>query len=142
MMPAISSAYYMALWAIFLILLIWLVQWFIASSSKARYPGAIPGKLPPELSHESFVFRAHRTFMNPLENLPILLSTAFLAIFVGASPFWTGVLLWVYALARLGHMILYYQIATEKNPSPRTFFFMLGFLANVGLLLMCGLTLL
>jgi len=80
--------------------------------------------------------------MNSLENLPILLSTAFLAIFVGVSPFWTGVLLWVYALARLGHMILYYKIATEKNPSPRTFFFMIGFLANIGLLLMCGLTLL
>ena len=141
-MSAVSSAYYLALWAIFVILAIWLVQWFIASSSKSRYPGAIPGKLPPELSHESFVFRAHRTFMNSLENLPILLSTAFLAMFVGVSPFWTSLLLWVYAFARLGHMILYYKIATEKNPSPRTFFFMLGFLANVGLLLMCGLTLL
>ena len=141
-MPPVSSAYYMALCAIFLILLIWLVQWFIASSSKARQPGAVPGKIDPNLSHSSFVFRAHRTFMNSLENLPILLSTAFLAILVGVSPFWTGLLLWIYALARLGHMILYYQIATEKNPSPRTYFFMIGLIANVVLLMLCGLTLL
>ncbi len=141
-MPPVSSAYYMALCAIFLILLIWLVQWFIASSSKARQPGAVPGKIDPNLSHSSFVFRAHRTFMNSLENLPILLSTAFLAILVGVSPFWTGLLLWIYALARLGHMVLYYQIATEKNPSPRTYFFMIGLMANIALLLLCGLTLL
>ncbi len=141
-MPPVSSAYYMALCAIFLILLIWLVQWFIASSSKARQPGAIPGKIDPNLSHSSFVFRAHRTFMNSVENLPILLSTAFLAILVGVSPFCTGLLLWIYALARLGHMVLYYQIATEKNPSPRTYFFMIGLIANVVLLMLCGLTLL
>lgn len=141
-MSAVSGAYYLALWAIFLILVIWLVQWFVASYSKARHPGAVPGKLPPELSHESFVFRAHRTFMNSLENLPILLSTAFLALFVGVSPALTAILLWIYALARLGHMILYYSIATEKNPSPRTLFFMIGFLANVVLLVLCGLALL
>lgn len=136
-----TEAYLYSFWAMFIILLTWLLQWFIASKTKASQPGAIPGKISPTLSHESFVFRAHRTFMNSLENVPILLFTALLAIVIGASTVWTAILLWLFALARIAHMVLYYTIATEKNPSPRTLFFMLGFIANIVLLLLCGVTL-
>lgn len=134
----LANIYNLAFSGLFIILLTLLVQWFIASKTKASQPGAIPGKLPENLSHDSFVFRAHRTFINSLENLPLMLGTAFMAILIGASALWTGVFIWIFAIARIVHMTLYYSIATEKNPSPRTVFFMIGLLANVILLLLCG----
>ena len=116
---------------------LWLLQWFVASMTKASRPGAVPGKIDESLSHDSFVFRAHRTFMNSLENLPVMFATAFLAVLAGADPFWTGLLIWVFLAARVGHMALYYAIATERNPSPRSYFFMIGLAANLGLLGVC-----
>lgn len=134
--------YYLTFLGLFIILLTLLIQWFVASKTKASQAGAIPGKIPENLSHESFVFRAHRTFMNSLENLPLMLGTTFMAVLIGANSFWTGIFVWVFAIARIIHMVLYYAIATEQNPSPRTWFFMIGLLANVALLVLCGITLL
>ena len=71
--------YYLTFLGLFIILLTLLIQWFVASKTKASQAGAIPGKIPENLSHESFVFRAHRTFMNSLENLPLMLGTIFMA---------------------------------------------------------------
>ncbi|MDV6315290.1 MAPEG family protein [Idiomarina sp. HP20-50] len=136
-----NDVYTMAYWGLFISLVILLVQWLIASGQKAKQPGAVPGKIDESLSHSSFVFRAHRTLMNSLENYPLMLGTVFLAFFVGTSAFWTGVFIWVFAIARLIHMVLYYAIATEKNPSPRSYFFMIGLAANVALLILCGMTL-
>ncbi|WIO74166.1 MAPEG family protein [Porticoccaceae bacterium LTM1] len=138
----LTEIYTPALWGLLIILLTWIVQWFVASGPKARLPGAIPGKIDESLSHSSFVFRAHRTFMNSLENAPAILGTILLAFLVGAEPFWTALFIWVFAISRILHMVLYFAIATEKNPSPRTLFFMLGLLANIGLLGLCGYTLL
>lgn len=132
-------------WATFLwmaiIIATVLVQWFIASGTKAKQAGAIPGKQPQELSHQSFVFRAWRTHQNSLENLSPMLGTIVLAILAGVHPLWTGSVTAVFAVARLAHMVLYYAIATEKNPSPRSYFFMLGLVANVVLLVMVFWTL-
>jgi uncharacterized MAPEG superfamily protein len=114
-----------------------LIQQLIASGKKARAPGAIPGKMDEDLGHESVVFRTQRTWMNSLENLPAMLGTAFLAMFIGADPTWTGILVWVFALARIIHMVLYYAIATDVNPSPRSWFFLIGFIANAVLLCFC-----
>ncbi|MAO68066.1 MULTISPECIES: MAPEG family protein [Idiomarina] len=136
-----SETYTMAYWGVLSALVILLVQWLIASGQKAKQPGAVPGKIDDSLSHSSFVFRAHRTLMNSLENYPLMLGTVFLAFFIGTSAFWTGLFIWVFAIARLIHMILYYKIATEKNPSPRSYFFMIGLAANVALLILCGITL-
>ncbi|WP_404399940.1 MAPEG family protein [Idiomarina seosinensis] len=111
-------------------------QWLVASGSKAGQKGAIPGKAPEELSHQNFVFRAWRTHQNSLENLSPMLGTVVLAIFAGVDPRWTASLTAVFAVARLAHMVLYYVIATNKNPSPRSYFFMVGFTANVVLLAM------
>ena len=119
-----------------------LIQQLIASGKKAKAPGAIPGKMDDNLGHESVVFRTQRTWMNSLENLPALLGTAFLAMFVGADPTWTGILVWVFAMARILHMALYYAIATDVNPSPRSWFFLIGFFANVVLLVFCVVALL
>lgn len=136
-----ADVYGSAFQGIFIIILTWLIQWFVASASKGSQKGAIPGKIDESLSHASFVFRSHRTFMNSLENLPAMLATAFLAILVGANIFWTGILIWVFAVSRIIHMALYYVIATEVNPSPRSYFFMLGLVSNIGLLALCGVAL-
>ncbi|MTJ01890.1 MAPEG family protein [Idiomarina piscisalsi] len=136
-----TETYLLAYWGVFTALVILLLQWFVASGRKAKQPGAVPGKINDSLSHDSFVFRAHRTFMNSLENYPLMLGTTFLAFFVGASAFWTALLVWIFVGARLIHMVLYYVIATEKNPSPRSYFFMIGLFANIALLIVCGVTL-
>lgn len=126
--------YQLAFAGLYVVLITLLVQMLIASTSKARRPGAVPGKLDPALSHEAFVFRAHRTFMNSLENLPLFIGTLVLAVWVGTDPWWTGLLVWLYALGRIGHMVLYYALATERNPSPRSYFFGIALLANIALL--------
>ena len=128
-----NTYYDFALLGVWLILATMLIQALVAGFAKANRKNHIPGK-PVQNSHESFVFRAERTFMNSLENLPVFLGTALVAVLAGASPHWTGKLIWIYAGARLLHMALYYAIATEKNPSPRTWFYLLGVLANLGLL--------
>ena len=128
------APYNVSLLGILLIILTAVIQSLIAMNVKASQPGAIPGRIDPSLSHGSFVFRAHRTFMNTLENTPIMLATSFLAILSGTDIFWTGLLIWVYAVSRILHMVLYYLIATEKNPSPRSFPFMAGLIANAVLL--------
>lgn len=137
----ISGIYLVAFWGVFTVLLTWLVQWFVASGAKASQAGAVPGKIDDSLSHSSFVFRAHRTFMNSIENVPAMLGTAFLAILVGADVFWTGLLIWVFAASRIIHMVLYYVIATETNPSPRSYFFLIGLASNVALLVFCAMAL-
>ncbi len=135
------AAYTAAFWGVGAAIATLLVQGLIASVSKAKQPGAVPGKIDESLSHESFVFRAHRTFMNSLENISAFLGAAFLAILTEAEPRWTGIFIWVFVIARVAHMALYYVIATEKNPSPRSYFFLLGFLATFSLLCLAAVTL-
>jgi len=137
----LSDNYLMALWGITAIILLLFVQWLIATKTKGSQKGAVPGKMDPSLGHESFVFRAHRTFMNTLENIPAMFGTCFLAILIGANAYWTAIFIWVFVVCRVIHMALYYLIATEKNPSPRTYFFTLGLLANLALFCLCVKTL-
>ena len=135
------DSYSVAFWGILAIVLTVLVQSIVAATSKASQPGAVPGKIDASLSHSSFVFRSNRTFANSLENITVMLGASFLAILVGANVFWTGVVIWVMASSRIIHMVLYYSIATEKNPSPRSYFYLIALAANVVLLGLCGLTL-
>lgn len=135
------ESYNTALWGLFVILLTVLVQAIIAAVSKAKQPGAIPGKIDESLTHASFVFRSNRTVGNSLENLPVMLGTILLAIMAGVDAAWAGGLVWLYALARAGHMALYYAIATDRNPSPRSYFFLLGVVANMVLLVMAAIAL-
>jgi uncharacterized MAPEG superfamily protein len=53
---------------------------------------------------------------------------AIIAALTGYSSFKLSIIVWVYAVARIIHMILYYKIVTDKNPSPRVFFGLLAFL--------------
>ncbi|RUO32346.1 MAPEG family protein [Aliidiomarina soli] len=127
--------YRISLLAIGLLLLMVFVQWLIASGRKAREEGAIPGTAPKASDHHSFTFRAWRTHQNTLENLGTMLGASVLAIVVGVSPVLVAWLTWIMLLARVLHMVLYYAIATNTNPSPRSYFFMLAWVANLALLI-------
>ena len=131
-------SYSVAFWGILAIILTVVIQSLVAAKSKASAAGAIPGKYDDSLSHSSFVFRSNRTFANSLENIAVMLGASFLAVLVGADVFWTGVVIWVMAIARIIHMVLYYAISTEQNPSPRSYFYLIALLANVVLLGLCG----
>ncbi|PHS48190.1 MAG: hypothetical protein COB03_16005, partial [Alteromonas sp.] len=91
----------------------------------------VPGKVAEDLSHDSFVFRSHRTFHNSLENVNQFIIPAILCMFVGVTPLYLAILVWVYGLCRIVHMALYYAMATERNPSPRTYFYMIGLVTNL-----------
>ena len=135
------ASYSVAFWGILTLILTVLVQSMVAAASKAAQPGAIPGKMDSALSHSSFVFRSNRTFANSLENITVMLGAAILAVMVGADAYWTGVVIWIMALTRVLHMVLYYAIATEKNPSPRSYFYLVAVLANIALLGLCAFAL-
>ena len=50
-----------------------------------------------------------------------------------------AIVTWIYAITRIIHMVLYYKIVTEKNPSPRSLFWAIGFIANIYLLVDLGI---
>jgi uncharacterized MAPEG superfamily protein len=114
------------------------VQWSFATFSKAKQPSAVPGKIDDSLSHDSFIFRAHRTFQNTLENSPLFIGATLFAFFIGIDGSAFEWCVWVYLIARIVHMALYYSIATEKNPSPRSYFFLVGLAANITILALIG----
>jgi uncharacterized MAPEG superfamily protein len=115
-----------------------LLQNLIASIAHRLQTSYIPGVINEKLGHTSFVFRSHRTFQNSLENVLLMVGPAILAILVGVDAFWLALLIWVFALSRLMHMALYYLVATEKNPSPRSYFYMLALLSNLSLFFLLG----
>ena len=106
------------------------LQAVIATGAHRRQSKMVPGIVDPALSHDSFVFRSDRTFRNSLENIAPFFGLSVLAMIAGFSPDRLAIVIWVYALARLLHMILYYRIATEKNPSPRSYFYIIGLMAT------------
>ncbi len=135
-------AYSVSIWGLWLVGLTVVVQGVVAAVAHRRQSHYIPGKVDDELSHSSFVFRSHRTFQNSLENLTPFLLPALLAIFTGTSPAMLAIIVWIFALARLIHMALYYAIATEKNPSPRSYFYAIGLLSTIALYIVVAMSLL
>jgi uncharacterized MAPEG superfamily protein len=97
------------------------------------------GKIDPDLGQESFFFRSHRAFWNSLENIIPFLGMSIIAILADYSAFKLGIVVWIYAISRIIHMLLYYYIATEKNPSPRSLFWVLGLLATIYLVVDFGI---
>ena len=116
------------------------IQAMVAVRMHRRQEGGYkPGILKPSLDHSSIVFRTHRTFQNSLENIIPLLGMAFIAVLSGYGSFKLSIIVWIYAIARIIHMILYYKIATKKNPSPRSIFWAIGFLTNLYLMIDLGI---
>ena len=138
-MNEILTEYSLAMQALMLIFATVMAQSVIAMIAHRKQQHYVPGVVSEKLGHESFVFRSHRTFMNSQENLLLMIGTVFVAVMAGMDAAWVAGCVWVYAIARLVHMVLYYIIATEKNPCPRSYFYMIGFVANLVLLVKLGL---
>lgn len=124
-----------------LIIFMVVLQSLIATVAHRKQTEYIPGIVKSELSHESFVFRSNRTFMNSLENVPVFLISVIFALFVGVDAGGLTTAVWVYLIARVIHMALYYVIATEKNPSPRSYFYMIAIFAQLYVLVVSLMTL-
>lgn len=125
------ETYSSAMTGIWVIIITVMVQALVASIAHRRQAKYIPGIVDAHLGHESFVFRSDRTFRNSLENIVPILALAFMAIMLELDPGRLATILWVYAAARIVFTALYYVIATEKNPSPRSYFFIIAFVANI-----------
>ncbi len=110
------------------------VQQIIATVAHRKQSEYIPGIVDAKLDHGSFVFRSNRTFLNSLENTPVFILTMLVAIFVNVSPQALLVVSLVFFVARFIHMVLFYLIATNKNPSPRSYFYVIGLLSQLYLL--------
>jgi len=126
--------YLLGFWGLLFILFTLLLQTMVATVAHRKQSQYIPGIVNETLGHDSFVFRSHRTFQNSLENAPLMFSMAVLAILVSLNPVWLAATVWTFAIARFIHMVLYYVIATERNPSPRSFFYAIALLSNLVLL--------
>ncbi len=129
-----QETYALSLVGLWLILTTITLQAIIATGAHRRQSKMVPGIVDPALSHDSFVFRSDRTFRNSLENIAPFFGLSVLAMLAGFSPDRLAIAVWVYALSRLLHMILYYRIATEKNPSPRSYFYAIGLLTTLYLI--------
>lgn len=122
---------FLGLWVIIATIII---QQIVAVVAHRKQKKMVPGVLNNKLSHDSFVFRSHRTFHNSLENVIPFVVPVFMAMYLGVFNLTLAIIVWIFAIARIIHMVLYYKIATEKNPSPRSYFFILGFLMNIVLM--------
>lgn len=112
----------------------YMVQCIIAAIAHRRQSSYVPGKIDPNLGHDSFVFRSHRTAQNSLENSAPFIFLILIGVHVGVDESTLSVCTWLFVAARTLHMLLYYIIATEKNPSPRSYFYTIGLLTTMYLL--------
>ena len=127
------SEYLSTLFILNLLVAMVVLQAIIATVAHRKQSQYIPGVVAAELDHHSFVFRSNRTFMNSLENVPLFLFSALIAMAVGVASstlYWIAL---VFTVARAIHMVLFYKIATNKNPSPRSYFYMIGLIAQLTL---------
>ena len=139
-MIGLYQSTFIGLW---LIIATIIIQAMVAVRVHRRQEGGyLPGVLKPSLDHTSIVFRTHRTLQNSLENLIPLLGLVVIALMSGYGPNKLSVVVWLYAISRIIHMILYYKIATNKNPSPRSIFWAIGFLSTLYLMVDLGIFLL
>ena len=135
-----SSHYASVFWASYALLVMVFVQALVASLAHRAQKSYVPGVVDEALGPESFVFRSHRTFMNSIENVPFMFGLIVLALMTGLDAWWLAVLSWVFVGARLAHMVTYYLVATRKNPSLRSYFFMLALLSQLVLMGLLGLS--
>ena len=131
--------YQSSLIALWFILVTIVVQAMVLIHLHRKQPNYKVGVIDPSLGQESLFFRAYRTFWNSMENIVPVLGMALIAQVSGYSATKLSIILWTYAIARVFHMILYYMVATDQNPSVRSIFFGIGFLATFYLIIDLGL---
>ena len=127
---------YTGLW---LILSTIIIQAIILIRAHRRYKGYKVGVMDASLGQDSFLFRAYRTFWNSLENIVPILGMTIIAILAGYDANGLKIIVWIYAISRIIHMLLYYIVATDKNPSIRNIFYIIGFIANLYLMVDLGI---
>ena len=127
---------YTGLW---LILSTIIIQAIILIRAHRRYKGYKVGVMDASLGQNSFLFRAYRTFWNSLENIVPILGMTIIAILAGYDANGLMIIVWIYAISRIIHMLLYYIVATDKNPSIRSIFYIIGFIANLYLMVDLGI---
>tara|TARA_B110000116_G_scaffold213475_1_gene189725 strand:- start:676 stop:1098 length:423 start_codon:yes stop_codon:yes gene_type:complete len=127
---------FIGLW---LILSTIIIQAIILIRSHRKQRGYKVGVMDSSLGQESFLFRSYRVFWNSLENIVPMFGMALLAILSGYDSSTLSAIIWIYALTRVIHMFLYYFIATDKNPSIRTIFYLVGFFATLYLMIDLGI---
>ena len=136
------EVYQSVLLGLWLTLSIIIIQAIVLVRVHRRQKGYKVGVIDPALGQSSFFFRAYRTFWNSLENIVPLFGMAVIAMMSGYSPQKLSVVICIYAVVRIIHMILYYKIATDQNPSIRSLFWATGFIANMYLMVDLGIYLL
>ncbi len=133
-----SEEYGSAFVALWFILFTIVFQFIVAVLAHRMQKGYRVGVVDPSLTQESFFFRAHRTFWNSLENIIPLMGLALLAVLAGYDPKRLATITWIYAISRVFYTITYYLIVTERNPSLRSVFYLIGFCACLSLLIDLG----
>ena len=124
---------------LWLILSTIIIQAIILIRSHRKQRGYKVGVMDSSLGQESFLFRSYRVFWNSLENIVPMFGMALLAILGGYDSSTLSSIVWIYAVTRIIHMLLYYFIATDKNPSIRSIFYLIGFFANLYLMIDLGI---
>lgn len=129
-MPELAATYSCALSALLLFAVLMVIQFAVADVAGIRAKH-VPG-MPVAGGHDSFLFRATRAHANSNEQLPLLVLMVLLCLGLGASPEWTGRLLWAFVAARVGHMLFYYA----DQRLARSGAFVIGSIAQLGLLVL------
>lgn len=127
--------YILAILGLWIVVMTIIVQQFVAVYVNRKSGKFIPGKFDDTLGPESFIFRSERTFRNSLENIIPFLMAAILAMFIDLNNLTLAFFVWVFAISRIGHMVAYYKSTSDKNPSAKSYFFIVGILSTVILML-------
>jgi len=117
---------FFALWVILTTIFAQAVVLIVAHRMQKNYK---VGVIDVSLGQQSFLFRSYRAFWNSVENVVLIFPLVIVGILIDYDSNRLGIITWVYAVSRIGHMLVYYFIATDRNPSLRSVFWLFGFFA-------------
>ena len=117
---------FFALWVILTTIFAQAVVLIVAHRMQKNYK---VGVIDASLGQPSFLFRSYRAFWNSVENVVLIFPLVIIGILIDYDSNRLGIITWVYAVSRIGHMLVYYFIATDRNPSLRSVFWLFGFFA-------------
>ena len=127
---------FFALWVILTTIFAQALVLIVAHRMQKNYK---VGVIDASLGQQSFLFRSYRTFWNSVENVVLIFPLVIIGILTDYDSNRLGIITWVYAVSRIGHMLVYYLIATDRNPSLRSVFWFFGFFVMAYLLVDLGL---
>jgi uncharacterized MAPEG superfamily protein len=135
-MLEIYNLVFFALWVILTTIFVQAVVLIVAHRMQKNYK---VGVIDASLGQQSFLFRSYRAFWNSIENIVLFFALVIIAILVNYDSDRLSMITWAFAVSRIGHMLVYYFIATDRNPSLRSVFWLFGFFAMAYLLVDLGL---